>query len=80
MYKSLFLLSLTSLSILSAEMKPIPEKMRAIMEQPKYAHSNWGLFVKDLDTGTVIYDINSEIALSLLLHNLLKSSDNLYKR
>lgn len=49
----------TSFSSLSAE-KALPEKILSIMQQPKYAHSLWGIYVKDAETGQVLYDLNSK--------------------
>jgi serine-type D-Ala-D-Ala carboxypeptidase/endopeptidase (penicillin-binding protein 4) len=45
---------------LYAASKPLPEKMTKIMRQPKYRHSTWGIYVKDAETGQVLYDLNSE--------------------
>ncbi len=52
------LAGLIFLGSLSAE--PIPENMQKIMDQEKYAHATWGLYVKDLETGKVYHDLNSE--------------------
>jgi len=52
---SLFVVVFFSLSAES-----LPENMLSIMQQPKYAHSTWGLYVKDTETGQVLYDLNSE--------------------
>lgn len=38
----------------------LSEKMLQIMHQPKYAHSHWGVFVKDTATGQVLYDHHSD--------------------
>jgi D-alanyl-D-alanine carboxypeptidase/D-alanyl-D-alanine-endopeptidase (penicillin-binding protein 4) len=40
--------------------KPLPETMQKIMNQPKYKHATWGIFVKDLESGEVLYDQNSD--------------------
>lgn len=45
---------------LHAEENPLPKEILSIMQQSKYAHADWGLFVKDATTGHVIYDHNSE--------------------
>jgi D-alanyl-D-alanine carboxypeptidase/D-alanyl-D-alanine-endopeptidase (penicillin-binding protein 4) len=37
----------------------IPTEMLKIMQQDKYAHSNWGLFAKNISTGKVLLDHNS---------------------
>lgn len=38
----------------------IPQNMQKIMDQEKYAHAFWALYVKDLQTGKVYYDLNSD--------------------
>ncbi len=38
----------------------LPEEIRQIFEKPLYRNSLWGLRVVDLQTGQVIYDLNSE--------------------
>lgn len=43
---------------LSAE--ELPQNMQKIMTQEKYAHAFWALYVKDLETGKIYYDLNSE--------------------
>ena len=48
---------LASVSLFSAE---IPESMLKIMNQEKYAHAFWGLFVKDLETGKIFFDLNGD--------------------
>lgn len=47
-------------AFLQAHEKELPQEMQNIMHQPKYAHSIWGLYVKDLETGKVLFDLNSE--------------------
>lgn len=47
-------------SSLGASEKPLPEEMQKVMNQGKYDHSIWGVLVKDLQTGEVLYDKNSE--------------------
>lgn len=37
----------------------LPDKLLKIMLQEKYEHSTWGLYVKDLISGKVIFDLNS---------------------
>lgn len=54
-----FMLACSTFSPLVAE-KALPEKILSIMQQPKYAHSTWGLYAKDTETGQVLYDLNSE--------------------
>lgn len=59
-----FITSLTSIlvgfSCLSASEKTLPDEMKKVMEQAKYDHSLWGVYVKDIQTGEVLYDLNSE--------------------
>lgn len=38
----------------------IPEGIQKIMDQPKYEHSLFGLYVKDIQTGEVLFDHNSD--------------------
>jgi len=40
--------------------KAFPDKMQKIMDQSKYDHSIWGIYVKDLKTGDILYDLNSD--------------------
>lgn len=44
--------------VISAE--GIPENMQKIMDQKKYAHAFWALYVKDLETGKIYFDLNSD--------------------
>lgn len=37
----------------------LPDALLEIMDQEKYDHSIWGLYVKDLETGKVFFDLNS---------------------
>lgn len=59
-FSSVFFLLTSLVSNLSANEKALPPEIQKIMQQPKYAHAIWGLYVKDLETGTVLYDLNSE--------------------
>ena len=57
----LFLTTALLLQIpLQAAEKELPEKMLRIMRQPKYEHATWGIYVKDAETGKVLYDLNSD--------------------
>jgi D-alanyl-D-alanine carboxypeptidase/D-alanyl-D-alanine-endopeptidase (penicillin-binding protein 4) len=38
----------------------LPEKMVKIMQQSKYEHSNWGVYVKDSVSGQELFDFNSD--------------------
>ncbi|CDR35258.1 D-alanyl-D-alanine carboxypeptidase/D-alanyl-D-alanine-endopeptidase [Criblamydia sequanensis] len=40
-------------------LKELPKEMRSIMHQEKYKHSIWGIYAKDLVTGEILYDLNS---------------------
>ncbi|HSW85880.1 MAG TPA: D-alanyl-D-alanine carboxypeptidase/D-alanyl-D-alanine-endopeptidase, partial [Rhabdochlamydiaceae bacterium] len=51
-------------SSLSAGETTLPEDMQKIMDQPKYAHAIWGLYVQDLQTGEILYDLNSNAMFS----------------
>ena len=55
------LASLCAISIFSAAhaVKPMPEKVVQIMQQPKYKHANWGILVKDTVTQEMLYEKNS---------------------
>lgn len=43
----------------NVESSTLPEEMQKIMLQTKYEHSLWGLYVKDLQTGKIYFDVNS---------------------
>lgn len=45
---------------LNAAEKNLPEEMQKIIQQEKYAHSIWGIYVKDIQTGAILFDVNSE--------------------
>ena len=45
---------------LAASGRAVPEEMQNVMHQAKYDHALWGLFVKDMETGEILYDLNSE--------------------
>ncbi len=44
----------------ATEEKNLRAEMQKIMHQPKYAHATWGMYVKDLQTGKVLFDLNGE--------------------
>jgi D-alanyl-D-alanine carboxypeptidase/D-alanyl-D-alanine-endopeptidase (penicillin-binding protein 4) len=58
------LTSLLAVSLMvSAEgegQEALPEKMVKIMQQPKYQHANWGILAKDIETGKILFDLNSD--------------------
>lgn len=62
-YKILAANFITAISLtfcnLSASEKSPSENMKKIMDEAKYEHAMWGLYVKDLQTGDVLYDLNS---------------------
>lgn len=61
MFRRLILLMTLAASVpLSAQGKPVPEQMSKIMHLPKYQHASWGLFAKDMATGTTLYDLNGD--------------------
>lgn len=37
-----------------------PTEMNRIMEQKKYDHAIWGIYAKDMESGEILYDLNSE--------------------
>ncbi len=51
--------SLTFFSLAGIE-KKLPDAMLKIMQQAKYEHASWGLYVKDAETGKVIYELDSD--------------------
>lgn len=51
---------LFAFSSLHAHHSEIPNDILNILHKPKYDHSIWGMYVKDLKTGRVLYDLNSE--------------------
>lgn len=57
---SIVFATLTFQILRAGEATPLPENMLKIMHQPKYLHSNWGILVKDLNSGKILYDLNGE--------------------
>lgn len=57
---SILLLTTSSFCPLLAAETPLPDSMLNIMHQDKYRHANWGFFVKDRETGRVLFDHNSD--------------------
>lgn len=51
---------LAGASVFEATEHPIPKEMQKIMDQPKYRHATWGMYVKDLNSGEVLYDLNGD--------------------
>lgn len=51
---------LLAFSFLNALEEPLPDEVRKVMRQDKYAHSTWGLYMKDLNTGEVLYNLNGQ--------------------
>ncbi|MBA3817069.1 MAG: D-alanyl-D-alanine carboxypeptidase/D-alanyl-D-alanine-endopeptidase [Parachlamydiaceae bacterium] len=54
-----FLSILLAFSALHAKEKTLPEAILKIIHQPKYEHSTWALYAKDIQTGEVFVDTNS---------------------
>lgn len=46
-------------TVQSAASTAVPRSIAAVMHQPKYAHSRWGLAVRDLDTGRTLINLNA---------------------
>lgn len=44
---------------MSIAVEQIPAQMQEIMNQPRFQNAFWGVYVKDLDSGEVLYDQNS---------------------
>lgn len=57
-----YLFAAISLSFASLEATEteLPEEMQKIMQQKKYDHAIWGVYAKDLHSGKVLFDVNSE--------------------
>jgi D-alanyl-D-alanine carboxypeptidase/D-alanyl-D-alanine-endopeptidase (penicillin-binding protein 4) len=62
-YPILVAFGLAISSIVAVE-TTLPPDMQKIMDQPKYEHAIWGLYVKDLQAGKILYDINSDAMFS----------------
>jgi PBP4 family serine-type D-alanyl-D-alanine carboxypeptidase len=56
----IFGLCATGFSWGSGERSEIPNAIRTIMEKPPYAEATWALRVVDVESGGVIYDLNSQ--------------------
>lgn len=61
---SLLIIVFLVTSSLEAIGKTLPADMQKIIDQSKYEHSIWGLYVKDLQTGEILYDLNSNAMFS----------------
>ncbi len=53
------ILAIGALLPLQSEEKTLPKNMQSIMQQDKYVHANWGVYVKDVETGKVLFNMNS---------------------
>lgn len=51
---------LLAFSSLNAAETVLPDEIQKVMHQAKYDHSIWGMYVKDTQTGEVLYDLNSD--------------------
>jgi serine-type D-Ala-D-Ala carboxypeptidase/endopeptidase (penicillin-binding protein 4) len=56
---SLLTAALLTTSQMSVAVEEIPTQMQEIMDQSRFQHAFWGIYVKDLDTEEVLYDLNS---------------------
>lgn len=54
-----FLFSLIAFAPIVSASEDLPDKIVSIMQQAKYEHGTWGLYVKDTQSGKVLYDLNS---------------------
>jgi serine-type D-Ala-D-Ala carboxypeptidase/endopeptidase (penicillin-binding protein 4) len=53
-----------TIASLSAVEKTVPVDIQKIMDQSKYEHATWGIYAKDLQTGEILYDLNSNALFS----------------
>ena len=44
----------------SGDGQPLPSDLQAVLDKPLYTSGSWALRVVDLDTGEVIYDLESD--------------------
>lgn len=51
---------LIAFSSINATEETLPKNFQQIMGEAKYEHSLWGIYVKDLETGKILFDLNSE--------------------
>lgn len=58
-FASLFTALIIIFSSAESNEKNLPPEIEKLMNQPKYKHGTWGLYVKDLQTGKILYDLNS---------------------
>lgn len=56
----LFAVALLAFLPLGAAPNNISDEMLQIMDQPEYKHAIWGVYVKDLNTGKVLYELNAD--------------------
>ena len=54
-----FALCATGFNWESGGSKELPKAIRTIMEKPRYSEATWALRVTDVQSGEVIYDLNS---------------------
>jgi serine-type D-Ala-D-Ala carboxypeptidase/endopeptidase (penicillin-binding protein 4) len=55
---------LLAFSHLNATDHALPDNMQKIMDQEKYEHAIWGIYAKDLQTGEILFDLNSTLFFS----------------
>lgn len=53
-------IAMVAFSFLNASERDLPEEMQQIMHQAKYEQAIWGIYVKDIQTGKILFDLNSE--------------------
>jgi D-alanyl-D-alanine carboxypeptidase, serine-type, PBP4 family len=60
-HKIIFLFVIPLLSLCAEEApKPLPKEIVDVMHLDKYRHSSWGVFMKDSQTGDVVFDVRSD--------------------
>lgn len=57
---SVFIALLSTLFSLNASEKTLPDDMLKIMHQSKYAHALWGIYVKDIQSGEILFNYNAD--------------------
>ncbi|MBS0652123.1 MAG: D-alanyl-D-alanine carboxypeptidase/D-alanyl-D-alanine-endopeptidase [Verrucomicrobia bacterium] len=56
----LFAVALLAFPPLGEAPNNVSDEMLQIMDQPKYKNAIWGIYVKDLDTGKIFFDLNAD--------------------
>ncbi|MBX3718692.1 MAG: D-alanyl-D-alanine carboxypeptidase/D-alanyl-D-alanine-endopeptidase [Parachlamydiales bacterium] len=60
MITHLFAVALLAVPSLSGEANNFSGEMLQVMNQTKFEHAFWGVYVKDLETGKVLYELNAD--------------------